>query len=236
MGTELGADPGRPPALQARVRAGRANRPRRPERAHAADQESRRRERGRADTRRGGGPPRSPRGAERRDRRRTRRVVDLGRRFRAALRERPGTARRVGRAGGRARPPLPLRRLPGRADRGRAFACGRARPRPRAHAGRRRARPPPHLHGHARAAPDRRRARFRSPVLGSRRREDQGRTPLPGLSEHLRRPRQHRRVRATRGTAWPRARGVGDRRRRGRPPGSLRSLLHRRAARTGNRR
>ena len=92
-----------------RVRPLRADRGRRPAAADAADQEPRRRERGGADAARRRRP--TPRGgrAERRDRRRPRRLVDLGRRLRAAAR-RARPRRRVGRARRRAGAALRLRR------------------------------------------------------------------------------------------------------------------------------
>ena len=75
----------------------------------------------------------------------------------------------------------------------------------------RRARRPADLHGDARAA-----ARSRWPAASSARtgrssREDPRRAPLPGLPQHLRRPRQHRRLRAPRGAPGPCARGDGGR-------------------------
>ena len=74
-------------ALLGRVRALRADHDRRPRPADAADQEPGRRERGRAHARSTATPPRvAVDRAQRRDRRRPRRLVDLGRRLRAAAR------------------------------------------------------------------------------------------------------------------------------------------------------
>ena len=70
-----------------------------------------------------------------------------------------------------------------------------ARPRPRADAAGRRARRPPHLHGDARAARIVAAPRACRASTGSAPREDPRRPPLPGLPEHLCRPRQHRRAR-----------------------------------------
>ncbi len=103
--------------LHGRVRAVRANRGRRPRHPDAADQEPGRRERGDPNAR-GGRRARHPRDrAQRPDRRRPRRLVDLGRRLRAAPRPRRAH-RRKRRAGRRARAPVHLRRLPAVAARG----------------------------------------------------------------------------------------------------------------------
>ena len=156
-------------ALHGRVRPLRADPGRRPAAADAPDQEPGRRERGGADAARRLSPTPRGRRAQRRDRRRPRRLVDLGRRLRAAAR-RPRPRGRHRRPRGRARAPLRLRRPRPRPDRGRAGARGGARPRARAHAGRRGARRPADLHGDARAcAGIARRARPRAPSSGSRR-------------------------------------------------------------------
>ena len=52
----------------------------------------------------------------------------------------------------------------------------------------------------------RRRPRPHTELLGARRREDPRRAPVPGLPEHLRRPREHRRARARARRARARAR------------------------------
>src|SRR5581483_11397642 len=133
-----------PRALQRRLRPLRAHPRRRQEAPSAPDQEPGRRERSGPHAR-GRRAAAGGRGrAERRDRGRARRLVDLGRRLRAA----PRRARRV-------------------AHRRRARSRARARPRPRAHAARRRARRPPDVHRDARAAARRRRARPRQAVLGA---------------------------------------------------------------------
>ena len=168
--------------------------------------------------------------AERRDRRRARRLVDLGRRLRAAARRaRDASSRPASRAA-----ELALRfkygGLDESRDRGRARPRAGARPRPRADARRRRARRAPHLHGDARPAAARRRARPREAVLGAG-----GMTTIrvghlyPGLPQHLRRPRQHRRA----SRAAPRWRGhelevTADRHGRRDRPGRARPLLRRR--------
>ena len=72
------------------------------------------------------------------------------------------------------------------------------------------------------------RARLRRSPTGRRRREDRRRPPLPGLPEHLRRPRQHRRAGAARRLARARARGAAARRRRRGAAGRARPLLRRR--------
>src|SRR5205807_2244662 len=105
--------------------------------------------------------------AQRRDRRRTRCLLDLGRRLRAADR-RSRSTRRDGRPCGRARAAVQVRRARRRRDRGRSLPRARARPRAGADATRRRADRPPHLHGDARTPKDRCRARLRSTVLGAR--------------------------------------------------------------------
>ena len=118
-------------------------------------------------------------------------------------------ARRVRRAGGRAGAALQVRAAsPEQAievvpelERG-------ARPRARADAGGLRARRAAHLHGDARAAGPRRRGRgLVRPYWERGGVSDPRRAPLPGLPEHLRRPRQHRRARPPRGLARARARG-----------------------------
>ena len=77
--------------------------------AHPPDQESRRRERGRAHAARGRRPLAPARRAERRDRGREGRLLDLGRRLRAAARP-LGAADRLRRPGCRAGPAVRLRR------------------------------------------------------------------------------------------------------------------------------
>ena len=96
LGVPLDAIAGGPGAVHGRVRPLRADRGRRPAHPAPADQEPRRRERGGADAARRLSPtPRCGR-AQRRDRRRPRRLVDLGRRLRAAARRaRPGRRRRA---------------------------------------------------------------------------------------------------------------------------------------------
>ena len=85
------------------VRPRRADRRRLPAAAPPADQEPSGRERGGADGRRSRGAAARGGGAERRDRRRARRLLDLGRRLRALARV-PGARRRLRRA---ARPSSP---------------------------------------------------------------------------------------------------------------------------------
>ena len=104
---------------------------RRPAAAASADQESGRCERGRADGRRRGGAQGRGRCAQRCDRRRPGRLVDLGRRLRAAPRV-PGAGRRLRRPRCRARASLHLRGLPRGCRRDRPRARARARPRARA--------------------------------------------------------------------------------------------------------
>src|SRR5262249_42699087 len=132
----------------------------------ALDQEPGRRERSSPDTRGRRSPEGARRRAQRRDRGRARRLVDLGRRLRAASTE-PRDPRRRWRPSCRARPPLPLRGARPARHRARARPRKRARPRTRADARRRRARPPPHLHGDARPAASPRLPRTREAVLGA---------------------------------------------------------------------
>ena len=164
--------------------------------APAPDQESRGRERGRPHARRRRPAARRRRRAERRDRRRPRRLVDLGRRLRAAARR----TRHVVATGERAAE-LALRFDYGGArrvaHRRRARRLSGARPRPRADAGRRRARRAPDVHRDARAAAHRRRrAAWQSAIGSVRHDDDPRRPPLSRVPQHLRRPRQHRRLRA----------------------------------------
>ena len=114
-------------------------------------------------------------------------------------------ADRLGRPSRRARPPLRLRRP--RRGRPRAGARSRAgaRPRPGADPARRRARRPPHLHRDARAPARRRRPRAGAALVGARMRIRVGHL-YPGVPEHLRRSRQHRRARAPSRAARARAR------------------------------
>ena len=133
---------------------------------------------------------------QRPDRRRPRRLVDLGRRLRAAARAGRQASWRAasGRRSSRLRftyAGFPRDRLEVIPDLREALDRGLAL----VPAGRR-ARRPPHLHGDARAAADRRRPRPRAAVLGGDVVRIRGRPPLPGLPQHLRRPRQHRRARA----------------------------------------
>src|SRR6185436_16828474 len=144
-----------------------ADRRRLPAAAPPADQEPCGRERGGADGRPSRGATARGGGAERRDRRRARRLLDLGRRLRALARV-PGARRRLRRPRGRARPSLHLRGFSGRCGRDRPGARRSPRPRARVDARGRRADRSSDLHGDARAAPDRRRARARAPVLGAR--------------------------------------------------------------------
>ncbi len=116
-------------ALRRGLRTLRANRDGRPRAADAPDQEPRRRERGGADARCGCAPHARGRRAERRDRRRKGRVLDLGRRFRAPAR-RARARHRHGEPRGGAGAPLQICRVRPRGDRGRPVA--RARPRSRA--------------------------------------------------------------------------------------------------------
>src|SRR6185503_79293 len=104
--------------------------------------------------------------AQRRDRRRPRRVLDLGRRLRAAARG-SRAADRDRRAGGRAGAAVQVRGARRVGDRGRAVTRGGARPRARADGGRRRARGAPDVHRDARAPGDRLAARLRAAVLGA---------------------------------------------------------------------
>ena len=113
-------DRGRARALQRRVRPLRADRRRRQAAAAAPDQEPGRRERGGADARRRRRAARRRRRAERRDRRRPRRLVDLGRRLRAAARRASRRLVATRRARRRARAALQLRRPRRGRDRGRA--------------------------------------------------------------------------------------------------------------------
>src|SRR5207249_11732164 len=106
--------------------------------------------------------------AERRDRRRPRRLLDLGRRLRAAHR-RARPAGRHRRPRSRAGAAVQVRRDERRRNRGRPVARARARPRARIDAGQERADGPPHLYGDARAAEDRRGTRLRAALLGARR-------------------------------------------------------------------
>ena len=214
-------------ALRCGLRALRADRDGRPPAADAPDQEPRWRERGGSHAGRRRRPdPRRGR-AERRDRGRQGRVLDLGRRLRAlARRARARDRHRRPRRGAGA--PLQVRRVRPRGDRGRPVARARPRPRARADAGRRRSssccRRTPRCSLCAGSSPSA--ATCRS--TGSARREDRRRASLSGLPEHLRRPREHRRARASRRVARARARGAaclgGGRAgaRRARPP------LHRR--------
>ena len=121
----LGRDSGRFAGLFGGIRPVRANRDRRALAARAADQEPCRCQRGRADAPRRNEAQGAPGGAERRDRRRPRRLLDLGRRLRAASRRAraPGRERR---ARGRARVALQVRR-PARETRSRS--CPRSRQR-----------------------------------------------------------------------------------------------------------
>ena len=149
-------------------------------------------------------------------------------------------ARRDRRPRRRAGAPLQVRRDADGGDRGRAGPGAGARPRARADAERRRARRPPHLHGDARrCSGSSRPAASRRPTGSERARGPVpqirvGRHPrIPGLPQHLRRPRQHRRARAAGGLARPPARRVPARHgRRDRARGA-RPLLRRR--RTGPR-
>src|SRR5262249_28508683 len=102
----------------------------------------------------------------RRDRRRSGRLVDLGRRPRAAAR-RHGASRAERRPSRRARTPLRLRRLPRVRSRDRPRARAGARSRRRARPGRRQAGRLADLYGHAAAARSRDRARPRAAVLGA---------------------------------------------------------------------
>ena len=114
LGRHARGDRRRARAVPRRLRPVRAFRCGRPSRADAADQEPRRRERGRQDARGRRRPPTLVVALNDADRGRARRLVDLGRRLRAA----PGAGRddrRLRRAGGRARAPLHLRWLPARA-------------------------------------------------------------------------------------------------------------------------
>src|SRR5919204_585723 len=94
--------------------------------------------------------------------------MDLGRRLRAVAR-RPGAARRDGRAGGRARAALQVRRAAGGGDRRAAFAGGCAGSRARADAGRLRARRAADLHRDAGAQGSRGAARLCAALLGGSR-------------------------------------------------------------------
>ena len=153
----------------------------------------------------GGVPANARDRPERPHRRRSRRLVDLGRRLRAAARS--GRAdRRQRRACGRAGPAVHLRGLPAGAAGGDPRSPRGARSRARARPRRRRARRASDLHGDARRC-----GRSPSPAAscdrtGRRRNEDRRRAPLPGLPQHLCRPGQHRRARPARGAARPRAR------------------------------
>src|SRR5262249_17252221 len=149
-----------------RLRTVRAHRDRRPVPARAADQEPCRSERGGANARRGrdADPPAGR--AQRRDRGRPRRLLDLGRRLRATARRRRA-ADRDRRAGGRARPAVQVRGARRVGDRGRAIARGCPRPRARADAARRRAGGTADLHRDARAARARLAPRLRAAVLGA---------------------------------------------------------------------
>ena len=135
--------------------------------AAAPDQEPGRRERGRCARWSTAAAPRRRHRLERRDRRRPRRLVDLGRRLRAAARR----ARHASSSTGDRAAELALRfkygGLDEARDRGRAGARARARPRARADARRRRARRAADLHGDARAAADRRGRGHREAVLGA---------------------------------------------------------------------
>ena len=123
-------DPRGPRRVQRRIRPLRADRAGAEDDRHPPDQESRRGERGAAharDRRAAGARDR----AERRDRGRTGRVLDLGRRLRASPPPHPARRRDRGARGG-ARPPSALRRSAEGPARGRAGARGGARPRARA--------------------------------------------------------------------------------------------------------
>ena len=159
----------------------------------------------------GGAPQPASRRAERRDRGRPRRLLDLGRRLRALAR-RPRAAGRDRRAGGRAGAALQVRRPPGELDRREAVARGCARPRARADTARLRSssRCPP-TRRCWRCATSWRGAGLRGPT-GRRRREDRRRAPVPRLPEHLRGSRQHRGSRAPCGLARARARRAVARR------------------------
>ena len=127
------------------------------------------------------------------------------------LLERAGRIVGKRRARGRAGAAIHVRGLPAGAARGDPGPPRGTRSRARARPGGRRARPAPDLHRDARAA-----RRSRSPAAscartGRRRREDRGRPPLSGLPQHLRRPRQHRRARASGCTPGALARGDGRR-------------------------
>ena len=163
--------------------------------ADAPDQEPRRGERGGPDASRRCSPTPRGRRAQRRDRRRPGRLVDLGRRLRAAAR-RPRARGRHRRPRRRARAALRLRRPRPRPDRGRPVARGR-----RSTAG---SSSTPPARSSWCCRPTRRCSRCAacspsaatSPSSGSGGREDPRRPPLPELPQHLRRPRQHRRARA----------------------------------------
>ena len=193
LGAPLDEIASRARALRRRVRPLRADRDRRPAAAHAADQESGRRERG---------DPHAARGRRRRaslvialndaiaDGRDVSWIWDVD--FEPLLGA-PRAGRRDRRPRRRARAAVRLRRPPARPrsrscptssgalDRGLELT-------PRG----RRARRPPDLHGDARAARDRRRARPRAAVLGGRGVKIVVGHLYPGVPEHLRRPRQHR--------------------------------------------
>ena len=116
-------------------------------------------------------------------------------------------ARRDGRPRRRARAAVQVRGLRAGANRGRSPTSKRTRARPRGIGVLPRS--------SSSSPPTRRCSRCgsrsasvgaRSAVLGAARREDPRRAPLPGLPQHLRRPREHRRARAARGVARSRAR------------------------------
>ena len=154
-----------------------------------------------------GAPSAPPRRPQRRDRRREGRLLDLGRRLRAAARE-DGAPDRLRRPCRRARRPLRLRRPRRGRARGRARPRAGSRPRARADAARRGARRPPHLHRHARPAAALRRARARQALLGALVRIRVGHLYPEYLNIYADRG-QHRGVRAPRRAARPRARGDG---------------------------
>ena len=146
--------------------------------------------------------------AQRPDRRRTRRLVDLGRRLRAAARAAPAASSRRGERAAELALRFTYAGFAPRAARGDPGSRGGARPRARA-------RPAPAASSPS-CPPTRRcstcaRSRSRAASCGRtgrRPREDPRRAPLSGLPQHLRRPRQHRRARPPRRAPRPRARGA----------------------------
>ena len=203
---DAGRDRRRARPLQRRVRPVRADPRRRQAAAAAPDQEPGRRERGGAHARRRRRAAGRGGRAERRDRRRPRRLLDLGRRLRAAARRaRDASSRRA------SAPPSSRCASSTAASTSRASSSS---PTSSAALDRGLALTPdggelvvlPTYTAMLAPAAARRRARPREAVLGAGRVKDPRRPPLPGLPEHLRRPRQHRRLRPPRSLARARAR------------------------------